>query len=154
MSRLLLLAFAIFSLSTGMCQTSGKKTILFVCEHGAARSVIAAAYFNKIAKEKNLSFQAIFRGTDPQDSLTSGTKQGLKNDGFDVSKMKPQAVSAEDVKNAEQVITLDCSLPKNSNLANLLQWNGVPPISESYTIARDQISKSVMELIGQLQKKK
>jgi hypothetical protein len=27
-------------------------TIVFVCEHGAAKSVIAAAYFNKLAQEK------------------------------------------------------------------------------------------------------
>ena len=26
--------------------------ILFVCEHGAAKSVIAAAYFDKLAKER------------------------------------------------------------------------------------------------------
>src|SRR5438552_2704780 len=39
--------------------------ILFVCEHGAARSTIAAAYFNKLAKEKGLNYKAIFRGINP-----------------------------------------------------------------------------------------
>ena len=29
-----------------------EQTVLFVCEHGAAKSVIAAAQFNKLAKEK------------------------------------------------------------------------------------------------------
>ncbi len=71
------------------------RTILFVCEHGAARSTIAAAYFNKIAIEKRLNFQAIFRGTTPQDTLTAGTKLGLIKDGFDVSKMKPLGVQKQ-----------------------------------------------------------
>ena len=30
--------------------------IIFVCEHGAAKSIIAAAYFNKYARERNLRF--------------------------------------------------------------------------------------------------
>ena len=40
-------------------------TVLFVCEHGAAKSVIAAAYFNQLASEKNLDVRAIERGTNP-----------------------------------------------------------------------------------------
>lgn len=43
---------------TGTAQSTAPKTpiasqtVLFVCEHGAAKSVIAAAHFNKIAKER------------------------------------------------------------------------------------------------------
>ena len=33
--------------------------VLFVCEHGAALSIVSAAYFNKIAREEHLPFQAI-----------------------------------------------------------------------------------------------
>lgn len=130
---------------------AAKQTVLFVCEHGAARSTIAAAYFNRIAKQKGLSFEAIFRGTDPQDSLTVATKRGLIKDGFDVSRMKPSPVSNEDVKNAYQVITFDCELPTNQP-PNRLRWNGIPPISEDYTIARNQIEKKVDDLITQLLK--
>ena len=41
-------------------------SIVFVCEHGAAKSVIAAAYFNKIAAEHGLRerrSRATSRGT-------------------------------------------------------------------------------------------
>jgi len=37
--------------------------VVFVCEHGSAKNVIAAAYFNKLAKEQNLKMQAVSRGT-------------------------------------------------------------------------------------------
>src|SRR6267154_2148008 len=128
------------------------RTMLFVCEHGAARSTIAAAYFNKIAIEKRLNFHAIFRGTTPQDTLTAGTRRGLINDGFDVSKMKPLGVSKEDIDNAYQIITFDCELPGTFNARISESWNGIPPISEDYSVARNQIEKKVNELVTQLLK--
>ena len=142
----------IFSSLASNAQTVNKSTILFVCEHGAARSTIAAAYFNKIAKERGLDYQAVFRGTDPQNELTSGTKQGLMNDGFDVSGMTPSLVSKGDAAKAVQVITFDCALPSDCIAAELHQWNGIPPISESYNGARDQIVRKVDALIMQLLK--
>jgi len=39
------------------------KAVVFVCEHGAAKSVVATAYFNKLAAERGLPFRATFRGT-------------------------------------------------------------------------------------------
>ncbi len=44
--------------------------IVFVCEHGAAKSVIAATYFNKLANEKGLNLKAIARGTHPDQELS------------------------------------------------------------------------------------
>ena len=32
--------------------TMAQEKIIFVCQHGAAKSVIAASYFNKLAKER------------------------------------------------------------------------------------------------------
>jgi pantothenate kinase-related protein Tda10 len=46
-----------FTLSVnGQAQDSGKQTeqtpvVIFVCEHGAAKSILSAALFNKLAQE-------------------------------------------------------------------------------------------------------
>ncbi len=144
----------LFGLAISSVHAQGKQSILFVCEHGAARSVIAAAYFNKLAKERGLNYEASFKGTDPQDSLTSGTKHGLMKDGFDVSKMKPALISQRDISNAIIVVTFDCQLPGSPTTKNSEQWNGIPPISESYKIARDQIIMRVEELVRQLKPNK
>jgi arsenate reductase len=142
-----------FVTSFGQNNESANQTILFVCEHGAARSPIATAYFNKIAKERGLKFHAIFRGTDPQDSLTLETKRGLAKDGFEVSKMKPKLVSKSDVEGAFQIITFDCRLnDRDGSPTNISQWNGIPPISDDYNVARDQIVRNVNALITQLLK--
>ena len=34
-------------------------TVVFVCEHGAAKSVVAAAHFNRMARERGLAVRAI-----------------------------------------------------------------------------------------------
>ena len=142
----------ILGITWGATYAQNKQSILFVCEHGAARSVIAAAYFNKIAKEKGLNYEAFFRGTDPQDSLTSGTRVGLTKDGFNIAEMIPALVSKNDISQAAQVIVFDCKLPANTSPKNLERWDGIPPISESYDIARDQIETNVKALVDQLLK--
>ena len=143
----------ILGLASAAAFAQDKQSVLFICEHGAARSVIAAAYFNKIANEKGLNYEAHFKGTDPQDSLTSGTRIGLTKDGFNIAEMKPSLVSKNDINQAAQVITFDCKLPANANPKNLMGWDGIPPISESYDIARDQIEGKVKALVDQLLKK-
>src|SRR5207247_1515616 len=45
-------------------------TVVFVCEHGAAKSVIATTYFNKIAAERGLRARAVYRGVNPQAELS------------------------------------------------------------------------------------
>lgn len=51
-------------------------SIVFVCEHGAAKSVIAATLFNKLAVERGLRERAIYRGANPQADLSSATLKG------------------------------------------------------------------------------
>lgn len=129
--------------------------ILFVCEHGAARSTIAAAYFNKLAKEQGLNYQAVFRGSDPDSVVSPGTKKGLTGDGFDVSNWVPKLVSQTDINSASQIVTFDCTLPvKDSSAKQVTQWNGIPPISKDYNLARNQIVEKVQQLIDKLAEKK
>ncbi len=145
----ILLLLLIFSCG----QNSEPKEILFVCTHGAARSPIAAAYFDKIAKERNLNYRAIFRGTEPDSVLTNGTTNGLRKDAFDINGWKPEMVSENDLNNADKIITFDCELPSTVLPKNIEQWNGTPSISKDYDKARDAIQEKVIQLIESLPKK-
>lgn len=131
---------------------SESKEILFVCTHGAARSPIAAAYFNKIAKEQKLNYHAVFRGTEPDQNLTKGTINGLKKDDFQVMDWKPKEVSLVDIKKAYKVVTFDCILPSNDSSPLEEQWNGTPSISKDYDNARNVIREKVKTLIKTLPK--
>lgn len=134
-------------------KTKPDSTILFICEHGAARSTIAAAYFNKLAQEQGLNYRAVFRGIIPDSTVGPAAQKGLINDGFDVYGWKPLPVTKHDIESAYQVVTVDCQLPEKYNVAKPTQWKGIPPISENYNIARDSIVKKVQALIVELTQK-
>lgn len=144
----IILAFAFL----GCQQETASKEIVFVCTHGAARSPIAAAYFNKLAKENELNFKGIFRGTKPDKVLTKETIAGLTNDGFEISNWTPEKVSIQDVEKAFKVVTFDCSVPSDKS-SIIEEWNGTPSISKDYNIARDAIKENVEQLIEKLKMK-
>ena len=128
--------------------------ILFVCEHGAARSTIAAAYFNRLAEEQGLNYRAIFRATNPDSILMPAAIRGLTEDGFEISNWIPKLVSQTDINNASEIVTFDCHIPAaDSSPKPRVNWNGIPPVSKDYNLARDQIVEKVQELIDDLAKK-
>ncbi len=128
-------------------------TVLFVCEHGAAKSVIAAAYFDKFAKKQGLKYKAVSRGTNPDPVISPVTKKGLKEDGIDTGDLQPVLVTQNDMDEATQIITLGCKLPNGDKVAaKLTDWNEIPSPS-NYQLARDAISKRVQSLVEDLAKK-
>ena len=149
--KITLLLLVSFILNCG--QKPEPKEILFVCTHGAARSPIAAAYFDRIAKEQSLNFRAVFRGTEPDSTLTEGTAEGLLNDDFKINRWKPELVSENDISRAHKIITFDCELPSNIAPEKVEQWNGTPPISKNYKKARDIIKGKVNRLVETLSEK-
>lgn len=122
-------------------------TILFVCEHGAAKSVIAASYFNKLAGEKKLTIRAIARGTNPDKALSPKTITGLQTDGLTPTESVPQELSVTEVESAQYVVAF-CELPEEyQSSAVIEQWDGVPPVSGDYEKARDAIVERIHRLI-------
>ena len=84
--------------------------IVFVCEPGAAKSILAAAYFNKLTNEKGSDLRAIARGTHPDAELSPQTIIALSKDGLQATESTPQKLTEADVQNAEAVITF-CEIP-------------------------------------------
>jgi protein-tyrosine-phosphatase len=111
----LLLIISLMALSTipGNGQT---KKVVFVCEHGAGKSVVAAAYFNKIAKDRNLDWEASCRGTDPDEEVSSLTKEGLRADNLLDPTLSPKKLAPGDTSNVEKII-LFTKLPDDSTPA-------------------------------------
>jgi chromate transport protein ChrA/protein-tyrosine-phosphatase len=85
-----------------------REQVLFVCEHGAAKSVIAATYFNQLAAERGLSVRATARGADPQEQPSTATVAGLKADGLVPVVERPLPLKADDVRGASRVVAFDC----------------------------------------------
>jgi len=127
--------------------------IVFVCEHGSAKSVIAATYFNKLAKENNLPWEAVARGTNPDEEISPKTKQLLVQDNLFDKNFVPQKLSQQDVNEANQVI-LFYDLPKTIQLkGNIQSWQKVQAQNENFNKLRDDIVLKITPLIDSLKKR-
>lgn len=131
---------------------TAQPTVVFVCEHGAAKSVIATAYFNKIAAERGLRARAMYRGVNPQADLSVGALKGLKEDGLRVDEHKPSLISQSDVDSATVIFAIGCTLPSNARASGKAgNWDDVPD-DQGYGPTRDAIRRHVEELVDTLLK--
>lgn len=127
--------------------------VVFVCEHGSAKSVVAAAHFNRLAKARNLKLRAISRGTNPDKELPANTIKGLKADGLKAED-RPRKLSEADVAGAVRVITF-CQLPQTyAKAVPVEQWDDAPPMSEDYNKFRDLIVERIKRLLEELKNAK
>ncbi|HET8669074.1 MAG TPA: hypothetical protein VFM05_00160 [Candidatus Saccharimonadales bacterium] len=128
--------------------------IVFVCEHGSAKSVVAAAHFNKLARERDMNLRAVSRGTNPDEEIAPKASERLQADGLAVGGEKPRKLSAADAAGAIRIITF-CQLPEShSNAAPVEMWTDIPPVSESYGKARDAIVERIKRLLDELKSPK
>ena len=117
--------------------------IVFVCEHGAAKSIIAATYFNHLARQVGSDLWAVARGTNPDSELSPRTVEGLARDGLTPSESVPQKLTDADVQSAQRIITF-CDLPAEFQLQAMIEhWDLIPPVSENYENAREAIIERI-----------
>ena len=154
----LLAVFVVVAASPATAQTTAKTpTVLFMCPHGAAKSVMASAYFQKLAKERGLNVRVDAAGTDPEPALSKGVVARLQKDGYAIPIEKPRAVTAADMTTADVVISMGCDLSKlPAPQGELKNWN-VPDFSANFDAAeqaiRDQVTRLVDELVAKQRKK-
>jgi arsenate reductase (thioredoxin) len=146
-------ALAIFILSMVALQTYGQKQkIVFVCEHGAAKSVIAANYFNKLAAERGLNYEAVCRATAPDSTLNPGTRAGLKSDNIPQNR-NPQKLTLMDTVNVKRIIMFT-PVPNDFKTAITTEdWSSTENIDGSYQQRKDAIVKKINELLDSLENK-
>jgi arsenate reductase (thioredoxin) len=121
--------------------------VVFVCEHGAAKSVIAAAHFNRIAQQRGLNVRAVARGTNPDPEVAPKVVAGLHAEGLKEITTKPQLVSERDTADAKRIVTLGCKLPHK---AETTDWNDIPSPGANYAAASSAIRSRVEALVDEL----
>jgi arsenate reductase (thioredoxin) len=138
----------VLALAAGAAQSA--PTVVFVCEHGAAKSLIATAYFNKLAAERGLPVRAAFRGVSPQDALSTRAVEGLKADGVAIPNGRPTALAGADVAAATHVFAIGCALPKDVGAGpKAHSWDDVPD-DRGYGPMREAIVAHVNALLDSL----
>jgi arsenate reductase (thioredoxin) len=138
----------LFTNST-MAQT---KKIIFVCEHGAGKSVVAASFFNKLAKERNLDYFAECRGTTPDTNVSLNTQEGLTKDNVYDASIKPTKLQQIDVTTAERIILFTSPPSGLDTKIKTENWSDVENVDAEYPGRRDAIIKKITILLDTLEK--
>ena len=122
--------------------------IVFLCPHGAAKSVIAAAYCQQLADQWGVPLHATSAGTEPDVEVAPAVVTLLGAEGIDVADHRPRRVTAEELATAWRIISLGCDL---GDLAHpemeIERWDDVPPPSQNLLGARDRIRDHVEQLV-------
>lgn len=150
------LALVVLWPSTARAQTSrsvaAPDTVLFICEHGTVRSLLAKLLFEEYAKEVGLAMVAVSRGTAIDSAVAPWMMRSLASDGFLIGSWHPQALAASDLAHARHVVSFDLPTAVSASThARREQWDGFPSVSANYAAGRDTIAVRVRHLVDSLQ---
>ncbi len=123
------------------------KTVLFVCLHGAAKSVVAAAEFERLARERGIEARAVFTGTEPDAEIAPVVVARLLQEGVDLRGLRPRRMTAEDVAQATRIVSFGCDLGDLAPGVPVERWDDVPAISKDFDLARTAIRAHLQRLL-------
>jgi protein-tyrosine-phosphatase len=129
------------------------QTIVFVCLHGSVKSQMAAAHFNRIARERGLPLVAISRGIAVDPTIPASIRQGLASDGLVPPDDVPVPLSSADTSAAIKVFAFDEVPNERKGSTEVSYWSDVPPATKDYSAARDAIVRHIEEAVTSLAKK-
>ena len=122
--------------------------VLFVCPHGAAKSVIAAAYFQRLAAQRGVRVSASAAGTDPDPEISPRVAAALLADGMDVRGQRPRRVTAEELATAWRVVSLGCDPTELAAPGPVVErWDDVPSANADLASAREAILARLTALL-------
>ena len=127
---------------------STSRSVLFVCQHGAAKSVLAAADLRRLAAGRGLDLTADAAGTEPDPEIAPGVMAALRAEGLDLGQRRPRRVTAADTARADRVVTFGCELGEAVPAAVPVErWDDVPAVSETLPLARAAIRRHLDRLL-------
>jgi len=126
--------------------------VVFVCEHGNVKSLIAREWFNRLAAERGLDTRALSRGLSPEPAVPPAIGQRLQEDGFDVRGFRPQALAPADVAAASRLVMIGAEPPPwtAGSAVPVDRWDGIRPASERYEASRDALRERIATLVESL----
>lgn len=131
-----------------------RPSVLFVCLHGAAKSLIAAEHFRRLASERGRPVETASAGVEPDAEVTPHVVAGLRTDGFDVLGRRPRPVTCDAMHQADLVVSFGCDLEarldERATARPVIRWDDVPAVSDGYEAARDEIVRRLVALLNEL----
>jgi len=149
MARQFPLYDALYDFCRARAGAPSTKRVLFVCLHGAAKSVVAAAHFRALAAEQGLRLGAVAAGTVPDPELMPAAVKGLAADGLIPALRHPRPVTLHDLRTATRIVSFGCDVAPPDG-QHVERWDDVPAVSEGYEGARARIVERLRRLVSDL----
>jgi arsenate reductase len=125
--------------------------VAFVCLHGSAKSLIAAEYFNRLAREKSLASRATTAGPEPDPEVPANVVEGMKTRGIDVQAYRPALIAADQLKDADLIVSFACDAGRKLAPEKPEErWDECPAVSDDFDVAWDFITKRVETLVERI----
>lgn len=132
--------------------------IAFVCVGNAGRSQLATAFAEGERQERGLedSIEIVTGGTDPGDHVHDDVVEVLDEEGIDISHRTPRRITAEDVADAEYIVTMGCSVDEFAPEGwdgTAERWNLAHPGGadlDAVRAQRDEIEERVADFFDRL----
>lgn len=125
--------------------------VLFVCQHGVAKSVIAARHLTELARARGITLSVTAAGVEPDEVIPPHVIAGLQADGLDLHETSPRAVTGELLESAEMVVAFACDLSAlGGDPGRIVQWAGVPAVSDGYDAARTEILRRLHAMLDEV----
>jgi len=84
-------------------------TVAFVCVRNAGRSQMAAVFAQREIEERGVDVNVITGGTDPADEVHGVVADVMDEAGFDLRDRVPREVTADELADADHVVTMGCN---------------------------------------------
>lgn len=127
------------------------KSILFLCPHGAAKSVLAMTYCADLAAKAGLDITVSNAGTEPDPIIPPAVEAYLKTEGFDRSGFIPPLLTDADLNAADLIVSMGCIDASQAPAGTrFLDWSDVPMLSDDFQVLRDKIYAHVVDLVEDL----
>jgi arsenate reductase (thioredoxin) len=124
------------------------RTVVFVCEHGAAKSVLAAALVERLAAEQGVPLRALARGAEPEPQVAPAVAAGLLANGIDVTAWQPRPVTPGDLARAWRVVSFGPDLSNLVPKGTLVEvWDDIPAVADGFQAAQAAIAGRLLTLI-------
>jgi arsenate reductase (thioredoxin) len=128
--------------------------VVFVCEHGSAKSLIAREWFDRLARERGLPVRGVSLGVVPDAAVPAPIAEALGKDGFDVRAFVPSRADAAALEGASLVVAIGLERPGALPVppdGAVEVWEGIPPTSPRYEATRDALRQRIEALLERLE---
>jgi arsenate reductase (thioredoxin) len=135
-----------------MSAAAGVPLVLFVCGHGAAKSVLAAAAFGRLAKAAGLAIDVQAAGIDPDATIAPAVIDVLPKETRTVPP-QPRRVTEGDLARASRIVTFDLEASDLPTTAHADQrWDGLPSAGQDPEAFLAAVTPRAAALVDELAK--